>query len=286
MSTKSWQVGDVRITRIVELDFHEAAEILFAGATREMVKAVDWLRPCYANEAGDIRLPFQAFVIEAGQRRIMVDTCCGNDKERHLPAMNMLSTPFLSRLVEAGFPPESIDTVVCTHLHGDHVGWNTRLVDGKWIPTFPNARYLFGRVEWENCSGPASEVFGDLIADSLRPVMDAGLCDLVETDHRLCAEIRLEPTPGHTPGHVSVHISSRGEEAIITGDLIHNPFQCAHPEISSNFCADQQRSRETRKAFLARCSDQPILVIGSHFADATAGHIRSDGTAYRFYGRD
>ena len=156
-------------------------------------------------------------------------------------------------------------------------------VDGSWRPTFPNARYLLGRVEWEHWKKEeGDELNGVAIADSVRPVFDAGLVDLVEMDHRISGEIWLEPTPGHTPGHVSVRISSRGEDAVITGDLMHHPCQMARPQWGSSFDSDADQARETRRAFLERYADGPVLVIGTHFAAPTAGRIVRDGEAYRF----
>jgi glyoxylase-like metal-dependent hydrolase (beta-lactamase superfamily II) len=191
--------------------------------------------------------------------------------------------PFLDDIAAAGYPRDSIDTVLCTHLHVDHVGWNTMLVDGKWQPTFPNARYLIGRKEWEHWrSEDAAQRRGDdIIGDSVRPIFDAGLADLVEMNHVVGDGVWLEPTPGHTPGHVSVRISSRGEDAIITGDCMHHPCQIARPHWSSAADSDVDAARTTRLAFLERYADGPVLVIGTHFATPTAGHITRDGDVYR-----
>jgi glyoxylase-like metal-dependent hydrolase (beta-lactamase superfamily II) len=220
-------------------------------------------------------------LIDAPDRRIIVDTCVGNDKERSIPFWNNLQTSFLDDLRDAGCEPESVDTVVCTHLHVDHVGWNTRWVDGRWEPTFAKARYLIGRSEWEHWRDDDDADNQAVLADSVRPVFDAGRVDLVESDHRICDEIRLEPTPGHTPGHVAVRISSRGEEAVITGDLMHHPCQIARPEWCAVVDSDREQALATRRAFLARHADQPILVIGTHFAGPTAGHLVRDGKSYR-----
>jgi glyoxylase-like metal-dependent hydrolase (beta-lactamase superfamily II) len=153
-------------------------------------------------------------------------------------------------------------------------------VDGRWRPTFNRARYLFAEAEWAYWKGEPQE-YGPVIEDSVQPVFDAGLADLVKHDHRITDEVWLEPTPGHTPGHVSVHINSRGEEAVITGDMIHHPCQIAHPQWSSTADWDQQASAETRDQFLKRYADGPVLVIGTHFAAPTAGHIVRDGGAFR-----
>jgi glyoxylase-like metal-dependent hydrolase (beta-lactamase superfamily II) len=212
---------------------------------------------------------------------MVVDTCIGNDKRRAFPGWNMLRLPFLADLERAGFARDSIDRVLCTHLHVDHVGWNTMLAGGKWVPTFPRARYLIGRKEWEHWSKTSEPDTRELLDDSVRPIFDAGLADLVESDARITDEIRLEPTPGHTPGHHSVRISSRGQEAVITGDLMHHPVQMAHPEWGSHFDSDFNEAIATRRAFLERYGDQPILVLGTHFATPSAGRIVRDGNAWR-----
>lgn len=280
----SWQVGNVRITRVAELaGIPFPGTFMFPACTPELVLRHAWLQPHFAQADGRLLGSIHSFVIESGRRRIIVDTCVGNDKARNIQTWNMLQGPFLEHLAEAGFPAESIDTVMCTHLHVDHVGWNTRLVEGKWVPTFANARYLFGRREWEHwTSERAQHRDGDVMGDSVRPVIDAGLADLVDMDHELTPEVRLEPTPGHTPGHVSVRISSRGAEAIITGDLMHHPLQCAEPDLANNFDVDTEAARRTRRDFLARHANQPVLVLGTHFAPPTGGWVVAAEDAWRF----
>jgi glyoxylase-like metal-dependent hydrolase (beta-lactamase superfamily II) len=277
-----WQIGDVRITKVIETELHWPFGALLPGATPELVAATPWMHPHFVDDAGKMILSIHALVVESQGRRIIVDTCIGNDKPRPTRPFNQLSTDFLDRLTGAGFPPESIDTVLCTHLHVDHVGWNTQLVDGRWTPTFPNARHLFGRVEYEFWhANPDTERFGDTMGDSVEPIVDAGLADLVASDHRITDEVWLEPTPGHTPGHHSVHISSGGQEAVITGDMTHSPIQFAH-DIHCSADTDPAQADATRRAFVARYGDSPTLVIGTHFATPTAGRIRSDGETWRF----
>ncbi len=278
----TWQIGDVRVSRIVELELAGGTFVL-PDAQPEAVLPIDWLSPHFVDPDGEIVMSVHALVVESEGRRIVVDTCIGNDKERPIPGWSQRQGPFLEDLAAAGHPREAIDTVLCTHLHVDHVGWNTMRVDGSWRPTFPNARYLLGRVEWEHWKKEeGDELNGVAIADSVRPVFDAGLVDLVEMDQRITREIWLEPTPGHTPGHVSVRISSRGEDAVITGDLMHHPCQMARPQWGSSFDSDADQARETRRAFLECYADGPVLVIGTHFAAPTAGRIVRDGDAYRF----
>ncbi|MBE0614265.1 MAG: MBL fold metallo-hydrolase [Burkholderiales bacterium] len=280
----SWQVGDVRITRVAELGGAPfPSTFMFPAATPQLVQRHAWLRPHFAHDDGRLYGSIHSFVIESGVRRIIVDTCVGNDKTRSVQAWNQLQGPFLERLNEAGFPPESIDTVMCTHLHVDHVGWNTRLVEGEWVPTFPNARYLFGRREWEHWSSEQAEHRdGDVMGDSVGPIMAAGLAELVDMDQRLTPEVRLEPTPGHTPGHVSVRISSQGEEAVITGDLMHHPLQCAEPDLANNFDVDADAARRTRRDFLGRYSNRPVLILGTHFAPPTGGWVVDAEPNWRF----
>jgi glyoxylase-like metal-dependent hydrolase (beta-lactamase superfamily II) len=282
-----WKIGDVTITKIVELEVTGGSRFILPQATYEAVLPISWLRPHFADDRGRLKMSIHALVVETPERRIIVDTCLGNDKEgRRIPTWNNLQGPFLANLAAAGFPPESIGTVLCTHLHVDHVGWNTTLAGGladrKWVPTFPKARYLMGRIEFAHWREQHErDDMAAVFADSVAPIHEAGLADLVETDHRLCDEVSLVPTIGHTPGHVSVRISSRGEEALITGDFMHHPCQIARPDWSSVADSDPDQARRTRERMLGELCDRPVLVIGTHFAGATAGHIVRDRDTYR-----
>jgi glyoxylase-like metal-dependent hydrolase (beta-lactamase superfamily II) len=278
-----WRVGEVTITKIVELEATGGSRFILPQATREAVRDIPWLYPHFADEEGRLKMSVHALVVEAPGRRIVVDTCIGNDKQnRAVPWWNNMQGRFLADLAAAGFPRDSIDTVLCTHLHVDHVGWNTMLAEGHWVPTFPRARYLMGRVEfehWRTQRENASHVA--VFADSVQPVFDAGLVDLVATDHRVADEVSLVPTLGHTPGHVSVRISSRGETALITGDFIHHPCQMARLDWSSAADHDSGQAERTRRAMFEALAETPTLVIGTHFAGATAGRIVRDGEAFR-----
>jgi glyoxylase-like metal-dependent hydrolase (beta-lactamase superfamily II) len=280
---QKWRIGEVTVTKIVELEVTGGSRFILPQATYEEILPIGWLRPHFADERGRLKMSIHALIVETPGRRIVVDTCLGNDKEgRRIPTWNNLQGPFLADLAAAGDPRESIDTVLCTHLHVDHVGWNTMLVDGKWVPTFPRARYLMGRVEFDHWRGQHErDDMAAIFADSVKPVYDAGLVDLVETDHRVSDEINLVPTIGHTPGHVSVRISSQGEEALITGDFMHHPCQIARPHWSSTADGDPGQAQQTRERMLAELAGRQVLVIGTHFAGATAGHIVRDGDAYR-----
>jgi glyoxylase-like metal-dependent hydrolase (beta-lactamase superfamily II) len=279
-----WRVGDVTVTRILELEATGGSRFILPQATPEAVREIPWLSPHFADENGRLRMSVHALVVETPTKRIIVDTCIGNDKQREIPTWSGLQTTFLKDLEAAGFAPDSIDTVLCTHLHVDHVGWNTMLVDGAWVPTFPKARYLIGRAEfdyWRQEEESVEDLSKSPFHDSVKPVFDAGLVDLVETDHQVCPEISLEPTLGHTPGHVSIRIGSKGEEALITGDFTHHPCQLAHPEWASAADYDQQASTATRRRMYEDLAGSKTLVIGTHFAAPTAGHVVRDGDVWR-----
>jgi glyoxylase-like metal-dependent hydrolase (beta-lactamase superfamily II) len=245
------------------------------------IRQLPWLTPHYATAEGRLKLSIHSLVVETATRRILVDTGLGNDKQdRSIPTWNNRHGPFLGDLAAAGFPPDSIDTVLCTHLHVDHVGWNTKLEGGRWVPTFEKARYLFGQTEyayWRDHSTTADKAA--IFADSVAPVVAAGQADLVASDAQICEEITLIPTPGHSPGHVSLHIRSEGEEGLLTGDVAHHPCQMAHLDWSSTADSDPQQSAATRRELFSRFADRPVLVIGGHF---DAGHIRRDGDAFKF----
>jgi glyoxylase-like metal-dependent hydrolase (beta-lactamase superfamily II) len=277
-----WRVGEVGIARVVEIEGPSPGTFLFEEATPERLLQHAWLQPSFLTADGRTVGSIHCFVVRSQGRTIVVDTCVGNDKPREVKNWHMRQGRFLQDLAQAGVPRESVDTVLCTHLHVDHVGWNTMLRGGRWVPTFPNARYLFGRREWEHWAGEPEGPDREVRNDSVRPVLEAGLADLVESDHRLTTEVILEPTPGHTPGHVSVRISSRGEEAVITGDLMHHPVQCAEPDWAARFDVDADTARRTRRAFLERCAGRPVLVLGTHFAAPTGGRVVRDGAVFRF----
>ena len=280
---QKWQIGDVTVTKIVELETCGGASWILPDATPAACREIEWLHPEFMDEAGELRFSVHALVIEIGARTIVVDTCVGNDKDR-MPYKDWhkLQTAFLADFAAAGFDPASVDCVLCTHLHVDHVGWNTMLVDGEWIPTFPNARYLVARDEFDYFSRTDIEAFNQQVfGDSVAPIERAGLLDLVETNHSVCDEVTLVPTLGHTPGHVSIQINSQGEQGLITGDFVHHPCQMARLDWGSAADLDVDRADQTRRQVFAEYADTPTLIIGTHFAGATAGHILREGDVYR-----
>lgn len=278
-----WRIGQVDITRIIEQeDTSMRAEIIMPEATPDKLLPIDWLRPHFINDEGELISSIYSLLVESRGKRIVIDTCVGNDKERGVPMWNQLQGAFLEEIAAAGFPRESVDFVVCTHLHQDHVGWNTMLVDGSWVPTFPNARYMFSARDWDWLDGQAVTVLGDYAGDSVRPVIEAGLAELYEPDRQLTQEVALVSTPGHSPGHISVLIQSEDDSAIVTGDMIHHPCQMVYPAWSSTFDYDKEQAFKTRSSFLEQYCDRDTLVIGTHFPTPTAGLIVRDGKVYRF----
>ncbi len=280
---RHWRIGDVEIARIVEVyGFEDDISMLLPDATPEYLQQFRWLVPHFATPEGKMIISFQCFVLRSKGRTAMIDTCIGNDRKREFDVFCNLQNTFLEDLAAAGFPASSVTDVLCTHLHFDHVGWNTQLVDGKWVPTFPQARYLFGAREWRHWQHlRATNGYHHMehLVDSIDPIIAAGLEHFIEPDFRLTEEVRLFPTPGHTPGHCSVLIESRGQQAVITGDMMHNPVQIAIPATEARFDMDKAQAARTRCEFVERFNNTDTLVIGSHFAEPTSGKIVSDGKA-------
>jgi glyoxylase-like metal-dependent hydrolase (beta-lactamase superfamily II) len=260
---------------------YDPADPFMRDAEPEALRTMPWLYPHFVTAEGALILSVHALLVDAPGLRLVVDTCIGNDKPRGMLRNRPLATSFLKDFEATGWTRESVDAVICTHLHVDHVGWNTMLEDGKWVPTFPNARYFIGRREYEHWSGEAGEEQQAILSDSVRPIFEAGLAELVDLDHRISPEIRLIPSTGHTPGHVCVMIESDGQTAVITGDMSHHPCQLAHPDWSPTFDSDPKAAAVTRARLFAEWADAPVLVIGTHWSAPTAGHVRRDGAAFR-----
>ncbi len=278
MTQLTWQIGDVLVMRIEERIHGVVRETLVPGITDEhLAEHADWVSPFFSR-SGRLLLSVHTFVVFDAGRTIVVDTCAGVDPARPLPG----DPEFLERLsnaIDGGLG--AVDTVLCTHLHFDHVGWNTRIVDGARVPTFPNARYLFARVELETADTASVH------EPSVAPLLDAGVVDLIETDHVLSSNIQLIPTPGHSPGHVSVAIKSQGERAVITGDVMHTPLQVAISELTASpFDADPTHATATRRSFLEALENVECLLLGTHFPPPTAGYVRGSGARRRFVSRE
>lgn len=276
-----WRIGEVTVTKVVELEQELPLSGLLPSATVEALAAHrEWLEPHFIDDAGMTDLSIHAFIIESSGLRIIVDTCVGDRDMAGLPGFTG-DAAFLKRLTAAGFPPESIDVVCCTHLHFDHVGWNTRLEGDRWVPTFPNARYLFCRAEYDAWMAEPGGYAWNL-PDTVAPVVEAGLVDLVDPDHRVTSEIRFVPTPGHSPGHVSVLIESDGSRAIITGDATHHPVQWAEVEWGMSGDFDGAMAAASRLRMRDEHGDTDTLVLGTHYAAPSAGHVVRREGRWRF----
>ncbi|MBL4584299.1 MAG: MBL fold metallo-hydrolase [Pseudomonadales bacterium] len=278
----SWKIGDITIERVPEMVSPMDPTMLLPEATPENMEPMhDWLKPHFLNDDNTIPLSIHAFLITTPTMKILVDTCIGNDKPRAMPMWNELQGDFLEQLTARGAPKEAINTVLCTHLHVDHVGWNTMLVNGKWIPTFDNARYLFAKTEWDFWKDEEDPFGPEAKNDSILPIIESDQIDLVDTNHQVTEGVQLIPTPGHTPGHVSVLITSGNERAVITGDLFHHPVQFARPFWLDIADTDGDVAAQSRLKFMADFNGS-TLVLGTHFALPTGGHLIRDGQHYRF----
>ena len=285
------KLGNIEIIRIVESETPTNPRFLYPDITPADIEPFHrWLAPrFYCPDAFRFNLNIQAFIVRTLHHTLIVDTCVGNHKNRINPFWNQLQTPFLDRLKDAGVMPEEVDFVMCTHLHIDHVGWNTRLVEGRWEPTFPKARYVFNRDEYEYWSRTGDPEQQNAFHDSVMPVMEAGLAEMVTGEHEITQGVRLMPTPGHTPGHCSVHLDGRGAlggtsaggaEGVITGDMMHTPLQMLQPELGSSFCVDPAQAAETRRGFLEHHAGRDVRIIGTHFPDPTAGRVVEEGKGF------
>jgi len=259
------RLGEVTVTSVVEIPRSSfPTTTILPDSTAEGVAAHHhWLKPDFFDETvGDLGSRIQTYVVRTPQHTVLIDTCVGNDKSREGSALwHRRSGGFLDDLRAAGVAPEQVDLVVCTHLHVDHVGWNTRLVNGRWEPTFPRARYLFAGEEWEYWRHEKDTC----IEDSVVPVVEAGRVELVGATHAIDRWLRLEPSPGHTPGHVCVRLSTSAGEAVFSGDLMHRVVQVAEPQWSSRFCYDPAQAAATRREFVERHADSGVLILAAHF---------------------
>ena len=271
---KTRRLGDIEINRILEVEAPLAAPLeFFDEATPEAVAPHrHWLEPkALCPETGKMIMPVQSYLVRTGHHTILIDTCIGCRKTAEwVPEwVDRRDETWLRNLESAGVGPGDIDYVFCTHLHLDHCGWNTQLVDGRWAPTFPNARYVFARAEYAASETGDDEVF----RESVLPIMEAGQAVLVDTDYALDDEVWLEPAPGHTEGHVAVNLASKGERAVMCGDLMHSPIQLAHPDWSPNFDFDPALSARTRREFLDAHCETDTLVLTAHFPSPSVGHV-------------
>jgi glyoxylase-like metal-dependent hydrolase (beta-lactamase superfamily II) len=284
------RIGDFEVQRISEFEgAFIAPEVFFPDYDPEVLKAnPDMAGPRLIDPAsGKLVFSFHSFVVKTGRHNILIDSCIGNDKERPMrPQFHRLQSPFIADLASAGLKPEDIDYVMCTHLHWDHVGWNTRLDNGQWVPTFPNARYIMARREFDHWQAfqkrgedsPHARAF----EDSVLPVVRSGQSVLVDDDYAMEDGLWFESAPGHTPGNVVIHARSRDDRAVFLGDVIHHQFQLMQPAWSTLACTDRELSRTTRTRLIEEYAERGTRLLPGHFPAPTAGRIVRRGSAFRY----
>jgi len=289
---RTWTIGDVSITRIEEqVGFASVApEKYLAGLDRAALQAhLGWLVPHhYAPDHDRLITSVHSWLIRTKYHMVLLDCCAGNHKDRPgFTRFHQLDTPFLARLQAAGATPEAIDIVMCTHLHSDHVGWNTVRRDGRWVPTFPNARYLFSRAENEygdprrNPRADADLMRSNAYRDSVLPVIESGQAQLIDGNHAIDDTLLIEPAPGHTLGHMILKVEHAGERALFCGDVVHHPLQVYAPQWNSVFCELPEQARATRRRVLDHCADENALLFPAHFAAPHVAVIARDGETFR-----
>ena len=287
-------LGDVSVARVEEMHGPVGmtpAQFFPGWPAEDWRENREWLEPDHFDAESDIvQVAFQTWALRSEGRTILVDTGVGNDKPR--PAVggwDHLSTGYLDNLAKAGIRPEEVDLVVNTHLHVDHVGWNTRLVDGQWVPTFPNATYLMPRLDFEhfdptknpNIAGGVNE---NAFEDSIEPVHAAGQVRLWEDEYVVDGNLRLVAAPGHTPGSSVLMLASGNDKALFAADIMHTPLQVAHPDHHSCFCEDPTTAQVTRRNLLGWASDNTALVLPAHFSGRTALEVGRHGEAFEIKG--
>jgi glyoxylase-like metal-dependent hydrolase (beta-lactamase superfamily II) len=281
----TFSVGDLTIHRIIEQEttFLPAQDLLPGLTPEVLTENRAWMQQAKAlDEQDTLILCFQSYVIKTPHHTILVDSCIGNDKPRpQRPKWNMKSDDtYLRGLAGAGFSVDDIDFVMCTHLHVDHVGWNTRLENGRWVPTFPKARYVFAEQEFDYWSAQNEKAPVPPFVDSVLPVVEAKRHEVVGNDHQIGDHVRILPTPGHTPGHVAFTFGRGKDDAVFSGDLMHSPIQTLYPEMSVKFDVDQAEAAKTRRGFLERYCDTDTLCCTAHFPSPSVGRIRRKGNGF------
>jgi glyoxylase-like metal-dependent hydrolase (beta-lactamase superfamily II) len=278
-----FRVGDLTVRRVMEMQipFRPPGEMFPSAAPEELAELTPQFTPWAIDPvSGQVILAIQSYLVRTARHTILIDTCIGCDKTNtRIPSWaNRTDRSWLDRLAGTGVGPEQIDYVFCTHLHADHCGWNTRMLDGRWVPTFPNARYIFARTEVEHAERTGSPQYNE----NVLPVIRAGQAVLVDSDYALDDQVWLEPTPGHTPGHVAVHLESGSAHAVMWGDLLHSPLQCLRPDWYFMIDTNPAQSVASRRRVLESCCEHNHLVLPAHFPAPSVGRITAEGDAFRF----
>lgn len=279
--------GDAEIRSVLEMSLRRRP-IAYLQADASLIEANrSWLAPHFLEEGDTWSLNFQSWILQVDGRVVVVDPCTGNGRPHPMPQFDRLDTPFIERFCETGVRPEDVDYVFCTHMHHDHCGWNTQLRDGRYVPTFPNARYLFVRREFERwdpngADYRAVDYNAGVYERSILPVVEAGLADLVLDRHRVSESLEIEPGNGHTFGHAMLRLSSDAQEACFSGDAFHHPLQLAQPELQFGDCDDLAQAIATRRRLVARGLERDTLIIPAHLPFPHAGRVRRWGEGVAF----
>lgn len=304
---ETFHVGDMRIIKVPELalDAVEATQLFPEGDLNELLSdASHWGKQSYDFENGLLRQSTHTWVVQTPAHTVLIDTATGNDKLRPMaPVFHQLKEPFLERLQAIGVSPEAVDFVLLTHLHADHVGWNTRLQNERWVPTFPNARYVFSDREYNynlalsrekgavasilqqaEMGTPRHPPFENVFEDSVMPVVEAGLDQRIGVNNIEFEGFRFHPTPGHSIDHASISVTSRGETALFWGDVMHHPLQFRHPEINSAYCEFPEAAQQSRHKAMQLAAELDALVFTTHFGDSSVGKVsqQTHGFGWQF----
>lgn len=281
----TFKAGDLTIHRIIEQEttFLPALEFLPTLTPGILAENRAWMQAAKALDASDVLiLCFQSYVVKTPHHTILIDSCIGNDKPRpNRPKWNMKTDDtYMRALGAAGLSVGDIDYVMCTHLHVDHVGWNTRLENGRWVPTFPKAKYVFGKTEFDYWVETHAKTPVPPIGDSVLPIIEARRHEIVSDEAAIGDHVRILPTPGHTPGHSAFRLGRGKDEAVFSGDLMHSPLQALYPEMSMKFDVDQATAAKTRRSFLERYCDTDTLCCTAHFPSPSVGRIKRKGNGF------
>jgi len=284
-------LGNLSVKTVYESEGRIPMQLALPGVTSaDLARMKNWFWSDELSldaQAAIFRIEVRSYVLQVDGLNVLIDTCCGNDKIRSVPWADRLQSDWLINLARAGFAPDDIHLVLCTHLHADHVGWNTRLANGAWVPTFPNARYVFSRKDYEFFKQQTHEAHNrEAYLDSVLPVVDAGLADIVDSDHCVHRHIEdgiwLEDAAGHSPGSIVVNAQRGGARAVFMGDILHHPIQLVRPDIA--FFADESPAEAcaTRARLLGQCADNGAILLPAHFPDPPAGRVLRDGSCFAY----
>jgi glyoxylase-like metal-dependent hydrolase (beta-lactamase superfamily II) len=290
-----FKIGGLQIDRVEELyGAMFPMGSFFTGFPEDVVeREAQWIVPNHVEPTSGMMIASShSWVVRTSHHTVLIDTGVGNDKSRPIPPFNELQTPYIERLAAIGLTPDDIDFVICTHLHIDHIGWNTRLENGRWVPTFPKARYIFGRKEYEYSAaiaaseGPTGKTNNGVdvyYKDSILPIVEAGKAELVDDGYTLDDNLSMEAAHGHSPGQMLIRVKDAGKTGIFCGDVIHSVLQVRYPDVNSNFCEDPVQAAATRHRVLSECADHGHLLLPAHLGNPHFGRISRADNAFRFH---